>query len=45
VDVRHTSIVMLPSSITKLLKLQYIHAGTKVLVLDDDNAESPTTTA
>ncbi|XP_044335815.1 disease resistance protein Pik-2-like [Triticum aestivum] len=34
-DVRFTSIVMLPSSIIKLQKLQYIHAGTVVLPDDD----------
>ncbi|VAI92036.1 unnamed protein product [Triticum turgidum subsp. durum] len=29
-DVRHTSILKLPASITRLQKLQYIHAGTTV---------------
>ncbi|CAO2141470.1 unnamed protein product [Urochloa humidicola] len=43
-DIRYTSIVTLPPSITKLSKLQYIRAGTNVPVFDDDNTDSFTAT-
>ncbi|KAL6658475.1 hypothetical protein ACP70R_004061 [Stipagrostis hirtigluma subsp. patula] len=36
-DIRHTSIVILPPSITKLQKLQYIRAGATI-PLDDDSS-------
>jgi hypothetical protein len=43
-DIRHTSVLALPRSVTSLLKLQLIRAGTSVQ-LDLDEDSSPTAAA